>query len=165
MHQKWWWQHWDITKHVTGGSHENSHWNRKNTVCKFEASREWSKKSRQTVCGMAVCVAVDSGRVRKKGKASVLRRGLAHLLAASQTTNLTTVFTRWKALSGKNAAAQMDCVSKNVAVQDSDCRECLKPVAAFAGWQEYCLHEVLAGGWSAQYDGRAQEWRGEVKEH
>ena len=32
---KWWWQCWNVTEFVPGGSHRRSHRSRKNTVCKF----------------------------------------------------------------------------------------------------------------------------------
>ena len=35
MHWKQWFQRWNITKFAPGGSHECSHKNRKNTICKF----------------------------------------------------------------------------------------------------------------------------------
>jgi len=48
----------------------------------------------------------------------------AHLLAATQTTNLAMVSARQKALIGKNAT-QTEHLPKNVAVQDSGCCKCL----------------------------------------
>ena len=54
----------------------------------------------QLECSMAVCVTVDSGRVRKKGKLSLLSWGTGSSVSCLQTTNLTTVSTTQKALLG-----------------------------------------------------------------
>lgn len=48
-----------------------------------------------------------------------------HLSAASQISNPAVVSTRQKALTRKNAAAQVECPPKNVAVEVPGCSECL----------------------------------------
>ena len=48
----------------------------------------------------------------------------AHVLAASQTTNLAMVSTRQKALARKIVVTQTECLPKNVVVQDSAASAC-----------------------------------------
>ena len=55
---------------------------------------------------------------------SPLRR-LAHLSAASQTTNLAVVSTWQKAPDKKNMVTQTECMPRNMPIQAAGCRECL----------------------------------------
>ena len=49
MHWKQWWQRLNITKFAPGGSHESSHRNRKNTVCRFVRTYWTNRRLKVTV--------------------------------------------------------------------------------------------------------------------
>ena len=67
VHWKWWWQHWNIAKFAPGGSHECSHRNVKNTLCKFVRTYWTNTRLKVTVSWIA------SSPVTKRGLTTTSR--------------------------------------------------------------------------------------------
>lgn len=119
-------------------------------VCIKHATRARSEQDRQKwygtseECGMAVCVG-SLYRAGERGEYHCPFRGLAHLPAASQTTNLAVVSTRQRALARKSVATVTECLPKNVVGQVSGCSEYLSLLLLVkAGRDSTCIkHEQV----------------------